>query len=70
MEKITIDIPEDVAFISNVPSLNWSLVVTKMLQLKLEELAKLKKITSESKLTEKDVDELTNKINESMSKRY
>lgn len=70
MTKITIEIPEDIAFIKNVPPLDWSLIATKMLQLKLEELTRLKKIISESKLTEKDVDELTNKINESMSKRY
>jgi hypothetical protein len=41
-----------------------------MLQLRLEELARLKRITSKSKLTEKDVGELTNKINESMSEHY
>ncbi len=70
MTKITIEIPEDIAFIKNVSPLDWSLIATKMLQLKLEELTRLKKIISESKLTEKDVDELTNKINESMSKRY
>ena len=70
MEKITIDLPEDLQFMRKMPSIEWSFIATKILQSKLEEVSNFKRIISKSKATEKDVTELTEKINESLSKRH
>ena len=70
MEKITIDLPEDLKFMRKMPSVEWSFIATKILQSKLEEVSNFKRIISKSKATEKDVTELTEKINESLSKRH
>ena len=40
------------------------------LKRELEEILELKRIISKSKLTEEDVEELSDKINESLAKRF
>jgi len=68
--KISVEIPEDLKFMENVKNIDWVILVSKILKSRLDEIAKLKKNLSRSKFTEKDVEEFTDKINTSLSKRY
>ena len=70
MEKITIKIPEGLEFIKNVSSVVLTAALIKMLQEKAKEIKKIDEIFSKSKLTEKDVEELADKINSSVAKHY
>lgn len=70
MEKITIEIPEGLEFIKNISSVVLTAALMKMLQEKANEIREIDKIVSKSKLTEKDVEELTDKIDESAAKHY
>ena len=70
MTKLEFDIPKDLEFIEKMPHINWTLVIRKVLKAKLDEISSIKKIVAKSKLSEEDVDELTNTINEDLSKNY
>ncbi len=70
MEEIRIKLPEELKFFKQLPNIEWSILVSKLIRSKLEELASLERGLSKSKLTEKDVEEFSDKINESLSKRY
>ena len=61
---------KDLEFIEKMPHINWTLVIRKVLKAKLDEISSIKKIVAKSKLSEEDVDELTNTINEDLSKNY
>ncbi len=52
-----------------LPNVNWQLVVRRTLKRELEEILELKRIISKSKLTEEDVEKLSDKINESLRGR-
>ena len=45
------------------PEMRWSEVVRKTITERIEDLELLDKLTSKSKLTQKDVDEIAHKIN-------
>jgi len=49
---------------------NWSVVVRKLIKQKLDRLLELKSIASKSKLTEEDVAELSEKVDESLAQRF
>ena len=49
---------------------NWSVVVRRLIKQKLDRLLELKSIASKSKLTEEDVAELSEKVDESLSQRF
>jgi len=68
--EIKVEVPEDLKFLENVSGLEWNLLVSKILKENLKKLSQLKENLSHSRLTEKDVEELTDKINTSLSKRY
>ena len=68
--KITIDLPEELEFMKNIPSIYWKVATVKLLQEKMEEIAEIHRIVSKSQLTENDVEELTDKINNEISKHY
>ena len=70
MAELTIKIPDELGFIKQASNIDWSILVNKLVVSKLDEIARLKKIVSKSKLTKKDVDELSDKINTSLSQRY
>lgn len=70
MEKITIELPEGLEFIKNVSSVVLTAAVIKMLQERVKEIREIDKIVAKSHLTEKDVEELTDKINEAAAKHY
>ena len=54
----------------NVPSIEWSILASKLIKSKLGKAVQFQKTVAKSKLTENDVEELSDKINESLSKRY
>lgn len=47
----------------------WSEVARKAIEKKVEDLEMLEKLASKSKLTERDVEEISRKINEKVAKR-
>ena len=70
MTKITISIPEELKELAYISKINWQLVVARKLKEELEELVKIKRIVSKSKLTEEQADELANEVNLSLADRY
>lgn len=73
MPTATITLPDDVrSEMRRFSWVNWSDVAREAIKNKkneLEKLEKLKKIISKSKFTEKDAEELSKKVRESMHKR-
>jgi|LGVF01.1.fsa_nt_gb stage III sporulation protein SpoIIIAA len=71
MAQFIIEIPEEMKEeMEELPDLNWQLVVRRSLKRELEEVHELKRIISKSKLTEDDVKELSDKIDESLAERF
>ena len=70
MKTITIDIPEELDFMKNVSSKFWTAAVIEILKLKINKVAEIKRITSKSKATEKDVEELTENVKEAVWKQH
>ena len=70
MEEIRFRLPREVEFVKQVPSIEWSILASKLVKSKLDKIARLQKIVAKSKFTEKDVEEFSDKINEALSKRY
>ena len=70
MAELKIKIPEELGFFKQVSDIDWSIVVSKLIRFKLEEMARLKRGLSKSKFSESDVKEFSDKINTSLSQRY
>ncbi|MBU1204155.1 MAG: hypothetical protein KKG60_03760 [Nanoarchaeota archaeon] len=71
MAQITITIPEELKQDLNLISKEgWSSLARNLLKKEIERLSFLKSAVSNSKFTEKDVNELSDKVNESLSKRF
>ena len=70
MAKLNFEIPKDLEFIRQVPNIDWSILISRLVKSKLDRIARLKKIVGKSKLTEEDVEEFSSKINTSLSQRY
>ncbi len=70
MGRIEFEIPKGLEFIEKVPNIDWSILFKKVLKEKLDRILRLKKIINKSKLTEKDVEELSGEFDESLYKRY
>lgn len=58
------------ARMSQLHEINWSAVARKAFEEKLKEVEILKKLASKSKLTAKDAQEISKKINEGMAKKF
>jgi hypothetical protein len=70
MPSITVNVDDDLKErMENHPEINWSEVTRQAIQEKIETLEVMDELTSESELTESDVQEIANKINESGRKR-
>lgn len=70
MANITLSIPEDLhRKMKEFSEIKWSEVARKAIQKKVHDLEMLDKLTSKSKLTEKDVMEISDKINKSLAKK-
>ena len=70
MEEICIKIPEELKFVGQTSKIDWSILVSKVIKLKLDKMVRLQKIVNKSELSEKDVEEFSDKINSSLSQKY
>jgi len=70
MPTITVNVDDDLKErMENHPEINWSEVTRQAIQKKIEALEVMDELTSESHLTESDVQEIADKINEGGRKR-
>lgn len=69
MAEIVVRVPEELKEFESVSPINWQLVIEKRLKEEFDELIKLKKIVSKSKLTEKDVEELSEEVGIALTDR-
>ena len=70
MTSITVNVDDDLKErMEKHPEINWSEVTRQAIQEKVETLELMDELTSESELTESDVQDIANKINESGRKR-
>ncbi|MEW6221795.1 MAG: hypothetical protein AB1476_00530 [Candidatus Hadarchaeota archaeon] len=71
MAEIRVRIPEELKQeMGEFPEVEWQVVARKLLEEELERMRDLKTIVSKSKLTEKDVEELSAKVDESLAQRF
>ena len=69
--EIKIEIPKELEEeIRSISKKTFSLIVNKLVKEELENMVRLKKIVSKSKMTERDVKELADKIDEAVSKKF
>jgi predicted lactoylglutathione lyase len=70
MPTLTVNIDDELKErMEKHPEINWSEVTRQAIQEKIEALEVMDELTSESELTESDVQEIADKINESGRKR-
>ena len=66
MPTITVNVDDDLKErMEKHPEINWSEVTRQAIQEKIEALEVMDELTGESELTERDVQEIADKINES-----
>lgn len=71
MPTITLSIPEELKQDMNQNKfINWSEVAREAIREKMSELKLFKQIVAKSKLTEKDADNISRKISNSMHEKY
>jgi len=70
MPSITVNVDDDLKTrMEKHPEINWSEVTRQAIQEKIEMLEMMDELTSESELSERDVQEIADKINERGRKR-
>ncbi len=70
MTNITLAIPEDLhSKMKEHSEIRWSEVVRKSISEKIDDLEIMDKITKKSRLTQKDVDEIAQKIDSNVAKK-
>lgn len=70
MPTITVNVDDNLKErMENHPEINWSEVTRQAIEEKIEALEVMAELTSESELTESDVQEIADKMNESGRKR-
>ena len=71
MANITLAIPDELhARMKLMREIRWSEVARRAISQRVEDLEMMDKLTSKSKLTKKDVDEISKKIKRIASKRF
>ena len=71
MGELTINIPEELKEeMEEFPEIEWQVVVRKLLKAQLDRMLELKAIVAKSEFTEKDVEELSEKVDESLARRF
>ncbi len=71
MTNITLTVPEDLKKkMEMFPEMNWSEIARQAINQKIQELLLFKSITSKSKLTDADVEEIGNKIKTAIAERH
>ena len=70
MTNMTLSIPDELAKKMKIfPEIRWSEIARQAIEKRVSDLEIMNRIASKSKLTEKDVEELSKKIKASASKR-
>ncbi len=70
MPNVTLAIPEDLHDrMKNHSEIRWSEVVRKSISEKIDNLELMDKLTKKSKLTQKDVDSISDRIDSSVAKK-
>ena len=71
MPTLSVSIPDELKHkMEQLDEINWSAVARKAFEDKVSQIQILKKIAGKSMLTEKDANEISGKINQSMSKKF
>ncbi|MCD6213879.1 MAG: hypothetical protein J7J46_02755 [Candidatus Desulfofervidus sp.] len=71
MAEIKVEVPEDLKrVVEQVSEIDLSLAVSRLIKEKFERLARLKRIVSKSELSEEKAVKLSDKISESLARRY
>lgn len=71
MAEIRLEIPEDLKLeIKQASKIDWSVAATRLIKEKFERISRLKRIVSKSRLTEEKALQLSDKISESLARRY
>lgn len=70
MANITVSVDDDLKdMMDKYPEINWSEVARQSFKKKIEDLELMDKLTSDSKLTKEDVEEISKKIDSEVAKR-
>lgn len=71
MATLSVSVPDGLKErIGQLDEINWSAVARKAFEEKLKEVEFLKRIAAKSKLTEKDAQEISKKVHESMASKF
>jgi len=71
MVNLTLSIPKELSIkMKNFNEIRWSEVARKAIQQRIDDLETMNKIAKKSKLTKKDIEQLTEKIKSSVAKRF
>ncbi len=71
MPTLSVSISEELKHkMEQMDEINWSAVARKAFEEKVIQIDMLQKIANKSMLTQKDADEISDKINKSMSKKF
>ena len=71
MGTLSVSVPDELKEkMTRMEEVNWSAVARKAFEEKLEQVEFMRNIGNKSKLSKKDVEEISNKINRSVSKRF
>ncbi len=71
MGNMTLAIPNELQHkMKEFPEIRWSEIARRAIEEKVNDLETMNKIASKSKLTKRDIDELSKKINKAATKRF
>jgi metal-responsive CopG/Arc/MetJ family transcriptional regulator len=71
MGTLSVSVPDELKErMDKLDEINWSAVARKAFEQKIEQIEFLQKISKKSKLTEKDAEKISVKINENMAKKF
>jgi len=71
MGTISVSVPDDLkARMSRLDEVNWSAVARKAFEEKIKQIEFLEKIVAKSRMTKKDADEISKKINKKISETF
>ena len=69
MSEIVVKVPDELREFESISPINWQLIVGKRIKEEFDEMVRLKKIVAKSKLTEKDVEDLSEEVGVALAKR-
>jgi len=69
MAEIVVKVPSELREFESISPIKWQLIIGKRIKEEFDEMVRLKKIVAKSKLTEKDVEELSEEVGVALAKR-